>query len=153
MYSTVGMLVLLGVCVTACTSSPTTTSPPCRVEGGDCSPEAARARVLAAFPDFAVAEVLECVSRPSYSCSSTEPDEEACLVQVKPAALATYPLVAEHRPTPSTVVGWMGRLKKSFQTVAIDNTRLIYSDEDKSLVILVITEERCHNLHEVSRTS
>jgi hypothetical protein len=140
--------------LTACAPAPTATSPPCRTERGDCTPASVKTRVLAAFPQVAVAEVLECVSEPSYTCYSTSPDEEACLVRPGPGALNASSTISGSSRTPSAVVGFMRKTQKSFRMVSVHNPQarrqhLIYSDQDGSLAILLITERRCFNVEEV----
>ena len=125
----------------------------CKLPNGDCSPEAVKNRVLAAFPNVEVAEVLECVYGLNSSCSQL-PTEETCLVRVTPGALDEYPFVSHSRLTPSAVAGFASKHNRIFRVISIDRPpqsiyeKVIYADQDRSLAILFSTET-CLHIEEV----
>jgi hypothetical protein len=120
------------------------------------------ARVIEAFAPLEPTSVIECVNEPSTSCYSVDPDEDACLVIVQPGAVEAY--ASQQNPTPTQLttlppasVSYFSRwLQKPFSRVFSDKPpqsqreRLIYSESERSLAVLVFAEERCFNASEVA---
>jgi len=145
----------------SCASISPPWTPPCRADGG-CSPNATRTRVINAFTGLNLDRVLECTSIPSDSCYSTDPDEDACLVVVSSEAVSSYIATQEAKPTrlttsvPFAVARFSGSYKTSFTRNFSDkpeqslSERRIYTAVDNTLAVLVLTEERCFRVEEVS---
>jgi hypothetical protein len=136
---------------------------PCRGEGG-CGHAGVQARVIDAFDALEVLSVIECVNEPSTSCFSTDPDEDACLVLVQPGAVEAFASRQNGKPTqllpsrPTSVLYFSRWLEKRFSRVFSDkptqsqSERMIYTESEDSLAVLVLAEERCFNVDEVAAT-
>ena len=147
--------------VACCATVTPVVEEPCRAEGG-CGHADVQARVAEAFAALEISSVIECVYEPSTSCYSVEPDEDACLVVVLPGAVESFAAqqnVTPMQPTtlPPASVSYFSRwLQKSFSRVFSDKPpqaqrqRLIYSESQRSLAVLVFAEERCFNSNEVA---
>jgi hypothetical protein len=155
------LLVAPFVTVASCATVTPVVEEPCRADGG-CDHADVQTRVIKAFDALEILSVIECVNEPSTSCYSVDPDEDACLVIVQPGAAEVYASQQNATPTQPTTssptsVSYFSRwLEKPFSRVFSDkrpqsqHERLIYSEPERSLAVLVLAEERCFNVNEVA---
>lgn len=141
-----------------CSAAPTQWQPPaCNHDSRDCSPDAVRARVIEAFPDVKVQEVLACTDKPTELCYSSEQDHEACLVRLEGQAIAGqvdtkgtgyYPLVralvGQDEPRYPLLVrrqrqGRIGLREES-----------IYVNGPGNLAVLYLADARCFDISEIT---
>jgi hypothetical protein len=65
---------------------------------------AIRGRVLASHPDVQPVNVLNCVATPTPTGFSTDPDEEACLVEIEPGSVPVDAAPTSRLHSPPNVV-------------------------------------------------
>jgi hypothetical protein len=124
--------------------------------------EAIRSRVLQSFDSLKPQEVLRCADEPTAFCSSSNADQEACLVRVTPGALAGYrtgdsqsggapPLVLE-------LLRDAGELQNPEQVFrrkipgphGEPGYESIFANSERTLAVLHVAEVRCIDISEIT---
>jgi hypothetical protein len=140
-----------------CSAAPTQWQPPlCRHDSRDCSPAAVHARVLDAFPDLQVQEVLACADQPSMFCGSTFPDHEACLVRLGGGVAAQEEAKSsEYYPLLRALVGqdvprYQLRDRRKHITSDGPGEKAVYVNDPRNLAVLYLVEPRCFDISEIA---
>jgi hypothetical protein len=133
--------------LSACASSPSRIS--CNEKFSADAP-AIRERVLAAHPSVQAINVLQCVAVPTRSGFSTDPDEEACLVQIAPDSV---PRAADPSsrllPTPEAVRKVAPDVPERSHVVAMnEGGAAVYRTFKAEQVVLYAPYVRCAELEE-----
>lgn len=143
-----------------CSAAPPQLRPPaCRHNSKDCSPDAVRARVLEAFSDVKVQEVLACMDEPSLFCYSVVPDHEACLVRLEELPWGT-PNEQVGKPSEyhHLLRALVGKDESRYsRTVHRERpgrigtrAETIYVNGPGNLAVLYLAEPRCFNIGEIT---
>jgi hypothetical protein len=113
---------------------------------------AIRERVLAAHTGVQPINVLKCVAVPTHSGFSTDPDGEACLVQIAPDSVRrdADPLSRLH-PTPEAVRQLAPDLpEQTYAAVIYEGGAAVYRTFNLERVVLYAPYMRCVALEEVT---
>jgi hypothetical protein len=119
-------------------------TPSCAEKFREDSP-AIQQRVLAFHPDVHPLNVLKCLAVPTRSGFSTDPDEEACLVEVAPDSVPQYaaPSSRLHRP-PEAVRKLAPDLPEQTYAVALnEGGAAVYRSLTLNHVVLYAPYARC----------
>lgn len=139
-------LIIVSILLSACASRPTVS---CDEKFNADSP-AIRERVLAAHAEVQSIDVLKCVAVPTASGFSTDPDEEACLVQIAPDSVRrdADPLSRLHA-TPGAVRQLAPDLpERTYAAVIYEGGAAVYRTFKPELVVLYAPYMRCVGLEE-----
>jgi hypothetical protein len=140
-----GVLVVL-MLLCACASSVTVKCG----EKFDADSPAIRERVLAAHTGVRPIDVLNCVAVPTQSGFSTDPDQEACLVQIAPDSVprASDPSGRLHY-TPQAVLKLAPDLpERTYAAVLYEGGAAVYRTFNLEQVVLYAPNMRCFALEE-----
>jgi hypothetical protein len=140
------VLVIVSMLLSACASRSTVT---CEEEFNAESP-GIRERVLAAHAEVQSIDVLKCAAVPTPSGFSTEPDEEACLVQIAPDSVRrdADPLSRLHS-TPQAVRMLAPDLpERTYAAVIYEGGAAVYRTFNAAQVVLYAPYMRCVGVEE-----
>jgi hypothetical protein len=134
-------LALVSILLSACASRATVS---CGEKFNADSP-AIQARVLAAHPRVQPIDVLKCVAVPTPSGFSSDPDEEACLVQIAPDSVPRAADPASRLlPTPEAVRKLAPDIPERSDVVEInEGGATVYRTFKPELIVLYAPYVRC----------
>jgi hypothetical protein len=154
---------LLACALLGCSVTPELPPPPvCRHESKDCSSEAIRSRVVGSFSSVKLGEVLACADRPAPFCSSSNADDEACLVRMSPEALAGYSATDVHGSNIPLLVLKLLRGASEQRTPervfhrqtpglhGEPRLESIFANTERTLAVLYVAETRCIDISEIT---
>jgi len=118
----------------------------------DADSPAIRERVLAAHAGVRPLNVLKCIAVPTQSGFSTDPDQEACLVQIEPGSVprAADPSGRLH-DTPQAVLKLAPDLpERTYAAVIYEGGAAVYRTFNLDQVVLYAPNGRCFVLEEIT---
>jgi len=145
-----------------CAVSPELPVPNCNHESKDCSSEAIRSRVVESFGSVKLGEVLSCADEPARFCSSSNADNEACLVRMSPEALAANQAAdVQGSDTPPLVLKLMRSVSEQSTPARVFHLQKpglhgepriesIFANAERTLAVLYVAETRCIDISEIT---